>query len=490
MKYVLYKKKEGSRDKLIFKKVDSEGNVSLIQDANVLESIIQRFISRGYKPIIKGSNLYLYSKNSVFILRRFSEIIDCKYLTSLKESLLTKIPEKKWFPDQRKNNKGFKSLLADFLANRGEGVLLTAGVVAACTISVVAVFNNNASSLDTAAYADNGYSTLAYTSEQAIEPTQLEDEQDEFDIFQVPFELPLFRKYGQYSFIENKMVPKDFLAIQPSENGGLATDNTTLEETVEPEEPKITYEQKSYDIRQKYYLTRDMLNRLLICMCDNTMPGVCFANSQEALDYLYTTEDRTYPEKMLIVMIREGLTYEQLDDICAGVRAEGGEYYDECCRVASVGYNRYRSIDFNNWYGAGLYTQFLAPGQFSVFYGDKMYLDYKGATDSIGYQAAVDTFFYRDMVTDYLSFRGWWVNVSGNWENFMRYGNKYSNHQASSDVLKLDYEYAYEQEMIEDLGVCSEMVLPDLADETFVYDDSSDTGLTQEDGLSRNLTRS
>ncbi len=447
MKYVFYRVSDVPRDRLICKRVDQNGNVTQIQDAILLQNIIDRFIQNDYKIVIKGNNLYLYGKNTSFVLRRFPEVIDCKYLKTLKQSILTKMPEDKLVPNEVNNKKGFKSALENLIATKGKEILLTSGTIAACTISLVTLLTNNNSLANTGSYVDEP-SEEPYTISQNVGTAPSADDNIEDDNLQIKIKLPKFYKCDIYSVVEEKSL---------SDTSKLLVDNNptspteTYIESTQQQEPEITFEEKELAIRQRYYLTKEMTSKLLISMCDNTMPDICFASSEEALYYLYETEERTYPEKMLIVMAREGLTYEQLDDICAGVRAEGGEAYEECCRVASVGYNRYRSKDFTRCYGKGLYTQFLAPSQFSVFYGDKTYLEFKGNIESVGYQAAIDTFFSRNIVTDYLSFRGWWVTVPDNWETFMYRGNHYGNHQDPSDVLTLDYEILYAEEMATDL---------------------------------------
>lgn len=456
MKYVLYKENKGNRDRLVCKKIDASGAVTLINNNAVLQHEINNFINDDFTVVIKGGNLHLYGKYSTFILRRFPEIIDCPFLTTLKQSVLTKIPERKLVP--KTNNKKKKRSIFN---NKG---FITTGCLVGCSISALGlllaphimgmpndnepIIQDKPAIVSEASHMDN----LIDISSFSHFPTM------------------------QYNFVTGEYVLVDPVVALSNEEEPTKTiqPTPTLEPTSTPE-PEPTFEEKSLVVRQRDYLTRDMLNRLLICMCNGTISEVNFNTSEEALNYLYENETRTYYEKMLIIMIRDGLSYEQLDDICAGVVAEGGDYYDEGYRVASVAYNRYHSAAFIRSYGEGLYTQFLAPNQFSVFAGDKTYLLHKGRIDSPGYQAAIDMFYSKQISTDYLSFRGWWVtSVPSNWEIFLKHGNKFGNHQADSDKVKLDYEIVFEEEMIEDSRECSEDLLPSLDGQDFVYSNSDD----------------
>ena len=429
MKFILYPMEGKTSSNLVCEKIDNEGKISFINDNKMFHYIITSFIQDDYGVVIKGTNLYLFGNGVTLILRKFPMIINNKLLGNLKKSIITKIPEDKLVPEERNATK--KKKRDNIFKKNSSLALMLSGAIVLGSVSLACLLTDSNSLKDTRA-------TITKT---ASKPITLAEHTCIFESLLSEEEFSsLYQNLVDDNIIKNIPVSsesfKNFLAFYP----------TMLVKT----EPNITYEEKCLTVRQRDYLTKDMLDKLLVSMCEGIVPEVKFSSSDEALDYLYENEDRTYYEKMLIIMVRDNLTYDQLDDICAGIVAEGGDYYDEGYRVASVGYNRYHSVAFVNSFGEGLYTQFLAPSQFSVFSGSKPYLKNKGRIDSPGYQGAIDMFYSRQTSIDCLSFRGLGTSVPASWESFMDNGNRFGCHQEESDKYKLEYECLFEEEMIQD----------------------------------------
>lgn len=129
-------------------------------------------------------------------------------------------------------------------------------------------------------------------------------------------------------------------------------------------------------------------------------------------DYLKSLCELSYPEKMEIIMEREHITYDGLDEVIAGMvreSCEDGNNYDECYRTMSTLYNRTQSISMINYVnslgkdGTSLVGQFEAKNQFAV-YAHKSYVEYLGRIDLKGYQAAIDMLYSGIPCHNYLQF--------------------------------------------------------------------------------------
>lgn len=214
----------------------------------------------------------------------------------------------------------------------------------------------------------------------------------------------------------------------------------------------ITTYEKEQEVINREQLSEEQLNYLLELMQEGNCPfSSIFTTREDALDYLYENEDRSYEEIMLIIMARDGYTYQELDEVCAGCVAESkgrGTCYKDAYAVASIFLNRTNYIPYINAHSTNMHEQFIAPGQFGVYF-DKSYLDYLGRIDLIGYQAALDAFYSKYSMHDYLEFRGSWEDVNGKYEQFVENGNKYTvkmkdsnravndEHTDTNDIAKL-----------------------------------------------------
>jgi len=147
------------------------------------------------------------------------------------------------------------------------------------------------------------------------------------------------------------------------------------------------------------------------------------AVNSETSQMLENHQDLSYEEKMQVIMEREHLTYEQLDEICSGICQEAYGYEDAYASASTL-YNRVSSRDLISWYGVSLYDQFTGYNQFEV-YGNGNYLLTLGRIDLPQYQAAIDMFYSGVTSHDNLSFCANWEDITGDYIMFDDLGNKY-----------------------------------------------------------------
>lgn len=232
----------------------------------------------------------------------------------------------------------------------------------------------------------------------------------------------------------------EFLDVQPSIES--ETETQLLESDNTYSENLITTFEKEQAVMDKENLTMEKLYTLLDLMLIGNSPFVkAFNSCEEALDYLYESEYRTYEDMMLIIMARDGYCYNELDAVCAGCVAEargGGTCYIDAYAVASVFLNRTNYIPYINSHTVNYYTQFVAPNQFQV-YDNETYLDFLGRIDLPGYQAAIDAFYSKLSMHDYLEFRGSWVDVK-KYEQFVSGGNKYLVRMKEQNIVSQSEE--------------------------------------------------
>lgn len=199
-----------------------------------------------------------------------------------------------------------------------------------------------------------------------------------------------------------------------------------------------------YNFMESEYLSIDGLKNLLDSMISTNGPfGSLYSDYNEALTALLR-ENKSYEVKFLIVMARDGYTYEQLDYMCAGIVGEStgdGNCYDDAYAVASTLINRSHTAWYVNQYGHNFYSIFKAPGQYEIEVSGN-YLKYLGAIDLVGYHAAIDALYSRNSIHKWLQFRAKWVELNCTYETFTTGGNKFI------DKME-DYEYVpYPEEEI------------------------------------------
>lgn len=150
------------------------------------------------------------------------------------------------------------------------------------------------------------------------------------------------------------------------------------------------------------------------CQALNYVGNAVVNNVGMALDYIHSMCELSYPEKMQVIMEREKLTYDELDECIAGMIAEScedGNNYGECYRTMSTLFNRIHSISMVDYVsdlkkgadGSRLICQFEAKNQFSV-YAHRSYEEYLGRIDLKGYQACIDMLYSGIPSHNYIQF--------------------------------------------------------------------------------------
>lgn len=196
-------------------------------------------------------------------------------------------------------------------------------------------------------------------------------------------------------------------------------------------------------------LSMDGFANLLDMMTSSDGPfGKLYSDKKSAVDAL-TRENKSYLVKFLIIMVRDGYTYEQLDYMFAGIVGEatgGGHCYADAYAVASTLINRSHTLWYVNQYGHNFYSIFTAPGQYEIEVSGN-YLKYLGAIDLEGYHAAIDAFYTRESMHSYLQFRANWVDLNCHYETFATGGNKFL------DKMKESQYVAYPEEEVSENAV-------------------------------------
>lgn len=166
-------------------------------------------------------------------------------------------------------------------------------------------------------------------------------------------------------------------------------------------------------------------------------------NINGAWSYVKSLCELSYPEKMLIIMDREKLTYEELDRSIAGMIAEScedGNNYDECYRTMSTLFNRKLSkkmVDYVSSFGVdgtSLINQFEAKNQFAV-YAHRSYEKYLGRIDLKGYQACIDMLYSGIPSHDYIQFNDVPPKRSISYEQYISNGNYYYNELKENEKI-------------------------------------------------------
>lgn len=244
----------------------------------------------------------------------------------------------------------------------------------------------------------------------------------------------------------------DAVGLQNPSIDMLTIDTNPVEITPEPVEENHDdeYREAIYNFLVKEEITLDQFSNLLTLMVEGNSPfPFTYKNELEVFLDLCFRSDRSTEEKMLITMIRDNISYDELDSVCAGCVSEAyscGECYDDAYAVASTILNRIHDTGYVGNYGTNPYNQFIAPDQFSV-YASKDYLNYLGCRDLPAYKAAVDALYSRESMHRYLEFRASWVDVPYSHESFVEGGNQFLVKQKDSRYLP-DEEIEIDREEI------------------------------------------
>jgi len=206
-----------------------------------------------------------------------------------------------------------------------------------------------------------------------------------------------------------------------------------------------------YEFMDREHLSIESLQNLLNSMVSVNGPfGQLYSDYRNALQALLR-ENKSYEIKFLIIMARDGYTYEQLDYMCAGITGEsvgGGHCYDDAYAVASTLVNRSHSAWYVNQYGHNFYSIFKAPGQYEIEISGN-YLKFLGDIHLEGYRAAIDALYTREASHSWIQFRADWVELNCQYETFAPGGNKFIDKMDSSEYVP----YPDEEIELEDVKV-------------------------------------
>lgn len=202
-------------------------------------------------------------------------------------------------------------------------------------------------------------------------------------------------------------------------------------------------QEKIYNFLVQSQIDYEQLDKVLGLMRDYYGPyQLGIQTEEEALEYILSCDEIPAEVKAIVIMVRDNSSYDELDISVAGCVAEAagaGTCYDDAYGVASVLLNRTTDVPYVSTYGSSIYEQFTAHTdeeryQFSV-YKNRTYLAYMGRTDLVGYQAAIDAFYSRESMHDWLEFRANWVEMDVEYEQFVENGNKYRTHRKDANII-------------------------------------------------------
>lgn len=206
-----------------------------------------------------------------------------------------------------------------------------------------------------------------------------------------------------------------------------------------------------YEFMDRENLSIESLQNLLNSMVSVNGPfGQLYSNYRSALQSLLR-ENKSYEMKFLIIMARDGYTYEQLDYMCAGITGESvgdGHCYADAYAVASTLVNRSHSDWYVNQYGHNFYSIFKAPGQYEIEISGN-YLKFLGAIHLEGYKAAIDALYTRKASHSWIQFRANWVELNCQYDTFAPKGNKFIDKMDPSEYVP----YPDEEIALEDVKV-------------------------------------
>lgn len=246
---------------------------------------------------------------------------------------------------------------------------------------------------------------------------------------------------------DDAITPLIYQALRFNDN---SIDTMSIDDTEETEDALDIdlYCEKLYDFLVKEGLTLDQFSELLTLMTMDDLPfGFNYETEADAFLDICFRDERSYQEKMLIIMIRDGLSYSELDTVCAGCVSESvkdGTCYEECYAVASTLINRSHTRWYVDNYGINIHTLFTAPCQYTVYKSGR-YKKFLGCIDLEGYQAAIDVFYTKESMHNYLGFRGSNYDVDGEYETFVKNGNKFISEMKESDYVPYE-EIIFEDE--------------------------------------------
>lgn len=375
--------------------LDCNGYINKLDCARRIHRVLDGIITDGYKVVFDDSNMILINRDKQLVLEDYINLLDNKDLSFLDYDICKRLASN-WFLNKNKKN-----------------VIKLISRNAACFSLVFSVL-----------FSILPFNALAYKNKYPRNSNnQIEDVDGLLD------DSLTFGKDELYSSAFD-----DFYA-----NPSLLTDN--LNESIKiigedirddlevVEEPLYSDEdiEKVYSFMEFNHLNLESFKSLIELMISEDCPfGVLYETKDDAIRAIINDE-LTYQLKFLTIMIREGNTYEEIDKMCAGVCGESygsGTCYDDAYAVASTLVNRTHKDSYVEKYGYNLYSQFCAPGQYEVEISGN-YKQFLGQIDLEGYHAAIDAFYTREAMHNYLEFRASWYEMDYKYETFVTGGNKF-----------------------------------------------------------------
>lgn len=440
---------------LLCEKKENNRLIFIKKEQSFIE-IVNEFINKGYTVTINGKDMILNGNDSYIYLQDYKTLLSSLCLSSLRSDILSHIasdgvmsltPKRKSKKNRKnKKNKDFNIELPDY-------------------DSSIKYYSKNRRKmfktyfhhfLEYALLLTLSFSTIKFNStatdsiyaNKAIVDEKVNNSASYFMTISDALALrPVNEGLSPYRFDE--MFDRDEEVLPAT--GGMddfpieATSSAPVEENHDDE-----YREAIYKFLVKEELTLDQFSNLLTAMVDGNSPFTFnYKNEAEVFKDLCFRDDRSLEEKMMIILIRDNIKYDELDSVCAGCVSEScqdGECYDDAYAVASTILNRINDVYYVGNYGTNPYSQFIAPNQFSV-YASGAYLEYLGRRDLPAYQAAVDALYSKESMHQYLEFRASWVDVPYHHESFVDGGNQFLVKQKDSRVL-VDEEFEVNKDEI------------------------------------------
>lgn len=382
-------------DKLICS--DSSGNKRLLRCPEDVHGVFDDIITNGYRIVLNGSNLFLKNDSKQIELVDYLNLLDHKYLDFLNYDIL---------------KCSFKNGCSG--KNKIKFVRFALRNVACFSLAFATIVN---------LFPVNGKGPKDKVDEHVKSRSSTFEVEELGDLASLRTrDLEMIDK-----FYDSPAYLIDGFTDGLRNSNNFSFENDVQNEIVEPE-PIFNDEEieKIYDFMDYNHLSLDSFMSLVELMTSEECPfGLMYNSSVDAMKALIEDE-LSYEIKFLVIMIREGNTYEEVDKMCAGVCGEAfgsGSNYEDAYAVASSIINRTHKDSYVNKYGQRLYDQFCAPGQYEVEISGN-YKKFLGQIDLEGYHAALDAFYTRESMHSYIEFRANWVELS-HYEMFVPGGNKF-----------------------------------------------------------------
>lgn len=430
-------------NKIVCIKKENKKEQELLNKNEFIE-IIDKFIGKEYNIVFDGKNIILVGLEEYIFIEDFKRVLSSSSLRKLRDDILKTIIGKGYTKSSDKRKKGkIRKIHDESILNVDDELYLE-------------YYSPKKKNLFNHWFRNIVQYTLLLTLTLHILPMcskGLEPAIEYKNGATIPLHESIYLYLNQLFGVSNsKDKNLDIYNVESS----LPVESEEVEPTLEvdegPSEEDI-YREAIYNFLVKEEMTLEQFSNLLTSMTKDNCPfETNWITEKDAFLDICFRDNRTPEDMFLIIMAKEGCTYDELDYICAGCVGEAkgdGECYVDAYAVASTLLNRKHDSVYVNNHGNTLYGQFTAPGQYEVAYSG-MYLDYLGRIDLIGYQAILEAFYTGESMHDYLEFRGSWVDVPYKYEQFVTNGNKYLVKMKESRILE-DEEFVLDEEEINQL---------------------------------------